>query len=167
MLCTICATRNAETALFCQACGNSLEALRTLVQALHEKSRPLPVHPDGGPVRLARLLPMRHGLTIEPGLPLGTSPLLVGRFSPHGGPVDLDLATVGDARGISRRHACLSYRDGCWHVRDLGSSNGTFVRQGSEPRFGEKLAPDLDVPLTDGDELAFGNQAFVFREENA
>lgn len=30
---------------------------------------------------------------------------------------------------ISRRHAEFSYRDGQWAVRDLGSSNGTFINE--------------------------------------
>jgi hypothetical protein len=28
---------------------------------------------------------------------------------------------------VSRRHACVRYRDGSWWLRDLGSSNGTYV----------------------------------------
>ena len=46
-------------------------------------------------------------------------------------------ATVGRAndntvcisdRELSRRHSCISYRDGGFHVSDLGSTNGTYVQ---------------------------------------
>jgi hypothetical protein len=32
----------------------------------------------------------------------------------------------GDS-SVSRRHACFERIGGCWHISDLGSTNGTFV----------------------------------------
>lgn len=55
-----------------------------------------------------------------------------------------------DVRLASAEHARLSYRDGAWSVRDLGSKNGTFVN-------GERLAPGSARALAAGDQLAFGD----------
>jgi pSer/pThr/pTyr-binding forkhead associated (FHA) protein len=35
--------------------------------------------------------------------------------------------SLSDDPDISRRHARLVWRDGCWSLEDLGSTNGTFV----------------------------------------
>src|SRR5689334_3616157 len=51
----------------------------------------------------------------KPELLVGRHPAADIRFDP-----DLDL-------DVSSRHAQMDYRDGDWYVRDLGSSNGTYV----------------------------------------
>ena len=53
-----------------------------------------------------------------------------------------------DAR-VSRRHASLEFRDGCWWLRDLGSSHGTSVD-------GRPVAPDAPVPLRSGIVVSIG-----------
>ena len=46
-------------------------------------------------------------------------------------------------------------------VRDLGSTNGVFVKSGDAGSFGPRItAPRA---LSDGDEIAFGNVRFVFK----
>ncbi|WP_437597611.1 FHA domain-containing protein [Sorangium sp. So ce590] len=67
---------------------------------------------------------------------------LVGRSSVCAVRIEVRLA--------SAEHARLSYRDGAWSVRDLGSKNGTFVN-------GERLAPGSARALAGGDQLAFGD----------
>ncbi|PSC69325.1 FHA domain-containing [Micractinium conductrix] len=52
---------------------------------------------------------------------------------------------------ISEAHAELAWRDGGWHVRDLGSTNGTAVNGKSVE--GE---PSPWQPLKHGDQLRFG-----------
>lgn len=163
MLCTVCATTNGRLAMFCQGCGMSLEALHRVVADLTHAARPFEALAPPVPApRLARLLPKQHGLTAEPGLPVATTPLVVGRFSPRGGPVDLDIATVANADHVSRRHARLFFEAGGWHVADMGSANGTFVRAAGAATFSEPIAGA--VRLADGDEIAFGTAVFVFRE---
>ena len=49
----------------------------------------------------------------------GKSELVLGRRR------DCDVVLSSDA--VSRRHAKLSFRDGNWVIRDLGSTNGTRV----------------------------------------
>lgn len=51
---------------------------------------------------------------------------------------------------VSKTHALLIWRHGRWSVRDLASSNGTFVR-------GRPIDPGENVALAVGDAVAFGD----------
>lgn len=53
---------------------------------------------------------------------------------------------VADAR-VSAAHAVIVWEGGAWHVRDLGSRNGTFLG-------GERVAPGAQVALRLGDQLS-------------
>ncbi len=89
---------------------------------------------------------------------------MVGRFDPETGPVDIDLSAAPEAGQLSRHHAVL-YRetDGRWYVKDLGSTNGVFVRRPDSATFGPRLiAP---AALAPGDEVAFGNARFIYKED--
>lgn len=56
---------------------------------------------------------------------------------------------------VSRRHAELSYDGRNWHIRDLGSTNGTLVND-----------VDIDVcTLRDGDLITLGLTNLVFQED--
>jgi sulfur carrier protein ThiS len=63
-----------------------------------------------------------------------------------------DVSLPGDET-LSALHAALERTDAGWSVRDLGSTNGTFVS-------GERIA---DRPLRDGDEIVVGHTTLVFR----
>lgn len=52
--------------------------------------------------------------------------------------------------GVSRVHCLLTLRDGSIIVRDLGSSNGTWLN-------GKRLASETDVPVSKGDVIAIGS----------
>ncbi len=78
--------------------------------------------------------------------------LVVGRLP------DSDL--VVDDPSVSKRHAALRWdaaRDGA-RVRDLGSTNGTFVND--DPVGGR------EAPLFDGTVLSFGDVDFWFLQSN-
>ena len=53
---------------------------------------------------------------------------------------------------VSRAHAVVSYRDGRWTLRDLGSTNGTVVN-------GRRITGETEIKP--GDEVAFGAECFV------
>jgi hypothetical protein len=65
---------------------------------------------------------------------------------------EIDLAGAPADPGVSRLHAVLERRpDGGCVLRDMGSTNGTFL--GDEPA---PIPPDTDVPLADGDRIHVG-----------
>jgi len=111
-----------------------------------------------------RLVVKRFGAVTGDEIPLLADRLLVGRFDPETGPVDVDLSSAPEAEHVSRQHGEL-YRepDGQWFVRDVGSTNGVFVKGTGTTAFGPRItAPRA---LTSGDEVAFGNARFVFRTD--
>jgi EAL domain-containing protein (putative c-di-GMP-specific phosphodiesterase class I) len=82
--------------------------------------------------------------------------VMVGRGDPEASPrPDIDLAPFDTERIVSRRHAQLECRDGMVTVRDLGSSNGTFVD-------GEPLPADVPRPLRDQQRVRFGHLTLLF-----
>lgn len=95
-------------------------------------------------------------------IPLNGEKLVVGRFDASSGPVDIDLGEMAGKEHISRHHAELYLENGVWHVRDLGSTNGVFLKKKGEGTF----SPRLQEPaaLADGDELAFGNVMLTFNQ---
>jgi hypothetical protein len=57
---------------------------------------------------------------------------------------------------ISRKHAILEQRGATWTLKDMGSSNGTFVEDCS---FGTVM------PIRDGERIRFGSVAFFFLDD--
>jgi DNA-binding CsgD family transcriptional regulator len=85
-------------------------------------------------------------------IPLSKNPFLIGRSE------DCDLSLLDCA--VSRRHAEVSYSDRGVSVRDLSSTNGTFVN---------KLRVKGSTVLRGGDCITFGRLSFliVSTEEHA
>ena len=90
----------------------------------------------------------------------------LGELVPVGGgdaiPLIQDIMTIGrrqscdiqlDFANISGTHAELSYRNGVWHLKDMGSTNGVKVN-------GERT---LRRPLRPGDELAIANHKYTIQ----
>ena len=115
------------------------------------------------PTAPAKLFAKRHGTVSGDPIPLSGGRLVVGRFDPSSGPVDIDVTELGGAEHISRRHGELFAESGVWKVRDLGSTNGVFLKRAGEEGYGPRLQEPAE--LGDGDEVAFGNVIFVFRQD--
>ena len=118
------------------------------------------VEPATAAIPPATLTLISMGQSTDTVIPLQSSPLLLGKFDPALGPIDIDLSNLPGSEGLSRRHSELFYDNG-WTVRDLGSTNGVFVRRSQDSKFQPRLQGPMK--LEDGDEVAFGNLRFAFR----
>ena len=83
-------------------------------------------------------------------LPVYEGDQIIGRAPEH----DISL----DSSKVSRRHARIRIRGGEATVEDLGSKNGSFVRN---------VRIDRPTRLVDGDDVRFGLSTFVFRVERS
>ncbi|GAA4261203.1 FHA domain-containing protein [Dactylosporangium darangshiense] len=79
--------------------------------------------------------------------------LLIGRRSRSRGiEPNIDLTGPPEDVGVSHAHAVLmSTSDGAWTVVDLGSSNGTYLNDSTDP-----LKPNVPTPVKQGDQIHLG-----------
>jgi pSer/pThr/pTyr-binding forkhead associated (FHA) protein len=77
------------------------------------------VSPVSGPAPRARLVLIARDGGEGPGYPLGEA-VDIGRLEGN--------ILIGDDRYVSPRHARIQVRGGAYYLRDLGSTNGVFVR---------------------------------------
>ncbi len=120
-----------------------------------------PVVGSGG-IKSARLVPRDYGASTTETFPLVGDRVSVGRFDSSTGPVDIDLSGMKGEAHISRRHAEFALENGKWVIRDLGSTNGVYLKRVGQSAYGPRIAqPEI---LNDGDEVAFGNTKFLYTE---
>ncbi|PLN76720.1 hypothetical protein BDW42DRAFT_15286 [Aspergillus taichungensis] len=92
-------------------------------------------------------------------LPSDSCVIRVGRYSERDGhpvanPPGLSDAPVGfKSKVVSRKHCEFLYMNGQWHVKDVGSSSGTFLNHMrlSQPNMASRL-----YPVKDGDIVQLG-----------
>lgn len=84
---------------------------------------------------------------------------IIGRFDADTGPADIDLSQVPGGVYVSRKHARIFYKDGAWHIEDLGSTNGTFIKTGDSGYV--KLDVKKPVQISTGTTISFGNVQFI------
>lgn len=106
---------------------------------------------------LANLLLIRSGQPSGDVFPLGQRNI-IGRFDPSVGPIDVDLASLAEGVYISRKHAQIEFDGEKWVLSDLGSSNGTFIKNEA----GEFIRVSEPTEITNESEIAFGNAVFKF-----
>jgi pSer/pThr/pTyr-binding forkhead associated (FHA) protein len=82
-------------------------------------------------------------------VPLEGGRVTIGRASSN-------TIQLGEDQKVSRLHAVLERYPAGWSLRDLGSSNGTFVN-------GERLSSEHRLRV--GDEIKVGGTRLVFREQ--
>ncbi len=118
--------------------------------------------PAPTPTYTARLLLVRGGSPTGDVFSI-SGRVIIGKFDPSTGPVDIDLGHLPESGYVSRRHAEI-YCDatGQWFVTDLGSTNGTYIKPSGNPQF-QKLPENQPTPINDGDEVAFANARFIFK----
>jgi pSer/pThr/pTyr-binding forkhead associated (FHA) protein len=103
-----------------------------------------------GPIRAdLRLLMLNTGRRLD--CP-DRSNIIIGRGDAITGEIpDIDLGSDDALElGVSRRHACITFRDGLPFVTDLGSTNRTFINR-------QVLMRGQPYAIKDGDEIRMGN----------
>ena len=145
--CPECGYQNPEAARYCAKCGAMLVAEEngetTETYSPDEAAELFDTLDDMGVRGAALVVRSGGGRSGETFAPEGES-VTIGR-SPECG-IFLDDVTV------SRKHAVLEQQGERWHIRDLGSLNGTFVNR-------ERVD---DAQLEDGDELQIGKYRLTF-----
>ena len=106
----------------------------------------------------ARLIPKQVSSSVSE-FSLDSS-AIVGRFDPDSGPVEVDLEGFSGDETVSRNHAEIYHEAGEWKVKDLGSTNGVFIKRSGQTRFGARIT--MPENLNYGDEIAFGKIRFLF-----
>lgn len=124
---------------------------------------PVPEAPPPPPVlpaATATLTLKRGGALTAEVFTLGER-VVLGRFDPDSGPVDVDLGPLPESNYVSRHHAEI-WKDGSgqWFIKDLGSRNGTFFKAPGEAQFQRATG---DHGITSGSEIALGNARFEFQ----
>ena len=101
----------------------------------------------------------------QPNAPVPEFPIdgtaIIGIFDPDMGPVDVDLEDFLGSETVSRNHAEIYQDGGVWKIKDLGSTNGVFIKPVGQTRFGSRItSPE---PLNPGDEVAIAKIRFLFQ----
>jgi pSer/pThr/pTyr-binding forkhead associated (FHA) protein len=145
----------ADLARFCSNCGTALPNLSEDAPADATGRLDAPISTTG-PVGAV------SGTNIV-GVAPGTAMLIVRRGPSEGTSfqLDVDVTTLGrgdysdvtlDDVTVSRNHAEIRRTPEGWHLRDVGSLNGTYVNR-------ERIEETL---LAGGDEVQIGKYRFVF-----
>ncbi|GAB5491894.1 MAG: hypothetical protein Phog2KO_21090 [Phototrophicaceae bacterium] len=84
----------------------------------------------------------------------------IGRSSETDTDITLDLNKYhGTELGVSRHHAEISFRDGTYYIKDMGSTNGTWVNS-------SKIDPYRQIVLQDSDQLRLGHFTMLVKFVN-
>ncbi|BAY95340.1 MULTISPECIES: FHA domain-containing protein [unclassified Tolypothrix] len=177
--------KNPDDAEYCDACGSALQASAapstltspiapTLIQTpiiettIPTPPIPQPTDPTSTPSfptfpttpTIAKLISKQAGSPVaEFSL---DSNAVVGIFDPDMGPVDIDLEEFPGGETVSRNHAEIYTEGGLWKIKDLGSTNGVFIKRSGQTRFGARIT--MPETINFGDEIAFGKVRFLFKE---
>ncbi|MGL5824915.1 MAG: FHA domain-containing protein [Nocardioides sp.] len=160
--CTSCGTQNPDGARFCAQCGARLVVVASAGSVADDATstitfgaRDLTETADRllGPVDAAAVdaLPEGHALlVVQRGPGAGSRFLVAEDLVDAGRHPDSDIFL--DDVTVSRKHAEFVRSGGGFHVRDVGSLNGTYVNR-------DRIE---EVALQDGDEVQIGKYRLVF-----
>lgn len=184
--CTACGyDKNPDDAEYCDACGSELQA--TVPAVTSSSTAPTVIEPSTPPIQpqipspqipqptystptpsptypstmatIAKLISKQAGSPV-PEFTLDSN-AIVGIFDPDMGPVDIDLEEFSGGETVSRNHGEIYLEGGVWKIKDLGSTNGIFIKQTGQTRFGARIT--VPETINTGDEIAFGKVRFLFQ----
>jgi len=180
--CPECAHVNPEASEFCDVCGSELpktsvapapipdtiiiespiatpEPYFSIPDPIPEPYIPPTPYPPATSSSTARLVAKKQGVS-TPEFDLESSNI-IGKFDPDMGPVEVDLEDFPGSDTISRQHAEVYLEGDQWKIKDLGSTNGAFIKRVGQARFGARIT--TPETLNSGDEIAFGKVNFIFK----
>lgn len=108
----------------------------------------------------ARLIPRQVGAPV-PEFVIDNGSAIVGIFDPDTGPVEIDLEGFSGDETVSRNHAEIYQEGAIWKVKDLGSTNGIFIKPAGQSRFASRIM--TPTAIHDGDELAIAKVRLLFQ----
>ena len=146
-LCANCGFDNREGLVFCERCGVALSAVSVSTKKLNE---PDDTYSAGGGVLSQDNIVLLHFDGYDDPLAVQIdSSIILGRSAGEGSTsLNLEAFKASD-HGVSRQHAALIRDGNQLFIRDLGSTNYTYLN-------GERLAQERDYSLRDGDTLQLG-----------
>lgn len=101
--------------------------------------------PDASAVQFPTVYPSRK-------FELTTEQVFIGRRSRSRGiEPDIDLSAAPEDSGVSHAHAAIVSTVGGWSIIDVGSANGTYLNEGTQP-----IAANVPVVLSEGDRIHLG-----------
>lgn len=124
----------------------------TVARSLHLVKAEEPPRPAASPAAQKSWLMGAAGTWQGQKIPLGTSPVVIGRD-----PGVANVVVSADAPGVSKRHCQVSVHEpsGRVYVEDLFSTHGTF-------RNGQRIEAGRPVELHPGDRLTLGGPGTAF-----
>ncbi len=85
---------------------------------------------------------------------------IIGKFDPNIGPVEIDLDGFYGDETVSSTHAEIYFENNQWQIKDMGSTNGIYIKPIGKTRFGYRMnKPEI---LNSGDEIAIGKIRLLF-----
>lgn len=160
--CTACCyDKNPDDAEYCDACGSELQAVVTPAPTVIQPqiSSPQILQPSSSTTTIAKLISKQPGSPV-PEFILDSN-AIVGIFDPDMGPVDIDLEQFPGGETVSRNHAEIFLEAGVWKIKDIGSTNGIFIKRNGQTRYGARITVPETINI--GDEVAFGKVRFLFQ----
>ena len=108
---------------------------------------------------IVKLIPKQIGAPI-PEFIIDSNNAIIGKFNPEIGPVEIDLDGFYGDNTVSLTHAEIYFKNNQWQIKDMGSTNGIYIKHIGKPRFGYRInKPEI---LNSGDEIAIGKIRLLF-----
>jgi len=164
--CPSCAHENPDNSEFCDICGTELpvkvQVESPILEVSPKPTIPIPTIESKSSVLItstARLIAKRQNPP-QPDFILESSNI-IGKFDQDMGPVEIDLEEFSGADTISRQHAEIYFEDEQWKIKDIGSTNGVFIKRIGQSRYSARIT--IPETLNSGDEISFGKVNFIFQ----
>ena len=108
---------------------------------------------------VVKLIPKQVGAPI-PEFIIDSNNAIIGKFHPDIGPVEIDLDGFYGDDTVSSTHAEIYFKNNQWQIKDMGSTNGIYIKPTGKTRFGYRInKPEI---LNSGDEVAIGKIRLLF-----